>query len=263
MIYQVDHDLHIHSVLSPCCKVSDQTPERILQYAKDNGLHTICLTDHFWDQQVPGASNWYQPLDFDHICKAKPLPQDERIRFFFGCEVDMDADLNLGITRQRMDDFDFIIIATTHMHFPFTLKPEDRDSVEGRARAWVARLDKVLSMDLPFHKIGIAHLGCHLIYREENRFVQVLDAIPEAELVRLFTNAARVGVGIELNIGEMLHLSQGPEAILRPFKIAKACGCKFYLASDAHSPANLSIAPALMQQAIDLLELTEENKFRL
>ena len=128
MTYQIDHDLHIHSTLSPCCKVDTQTPERILQYARESDLHTICLTDHFWDSAVPGASKWYAPLHFEHLAKAKPLPQAEGIRFLFGCETDMDADLNLGISREKLALFDFIIIATTHMHFSFTLKPEDADS---------------------------------------------------------------------------------------------------------------------------------------
>ena len=26
--------------------------------AEENGLRTICLTDHFWDETVDGASNW-------------------------------------------------------------------------------------------------------------------------------------------------------------------------------------------------------------
>ena len=59
MRYVIDHDFHIHSTLSPCCKTEEQTPERILQYAQDKGLHTICMTNHFWDETVepvPSAS---------------------------------------------------------------------------------------------------------------------------------------------------------------------------------------------------------------
>lgn len=263
MKYVVDHDLHIHSTLSPCCKVDSQTPERILQYARENNLHTICLTDHFWDSAVPGASKWYEPLHFEHLIKAKPLPQAEGIRFLFGCETDMDAALNLGISRKKLELFDFIAIATTHMHFSFTLKPEDACTVEGRAKAWVQRLDRILSMDLPFHKVGLAHLSCCLIWREDQQYQQVLSAIPESEMVRLFTKAAKLGVGIELNVGDIQHLHQGQETILRPFRIAKACGCKFYLGSDAHRPEDLDQAGHYLQLAIDLLDLSEDDKFIL
>lgn len=50
MKFKVDHDLHIHSHLSSCSRDPEQTPERILQYAKENGFKTVCLTDHYWDK---------------------------------------------------------------------------------------------------------------------------------------------------------------------------------------------------------------------
>ena len=53
MKFTYDHDLHIHSSVSPCGGDPAQTPGRILQYAADNGLKTICVTDHYWDDMVP------------------------------------------------------------------------------------------------------------------------------------------------------------------------------------------------------------------
>ena len=75
MKYIVDHDYHIHSQLSSCSRDPEQNPKRILQYAKDNSLKRIVLTDHYWDNAVEGASNWYQPQNFDHISESKPLPE--------------------------------------------------------------------------------------------------------------------------------------------------------------------------------------------
>lgn len=60
MRYAYDHDFHIHSALSLCSRDPEQSPERILKYAQDNRLKTVCLTDHFWDERVPGASDWYE-----------------------------------------------------------------------------------------------------------------------------------------------------------------------------------------------------------
>ena len=67
MRFIYDNDLHIHSKISSCSKDSEQSNERILRYAKENGLKTICLTDHFWDDAVDGASNWYKPQNYEHI----------------------------------------------------------------------------------------------------------------------------------------------------------------------------------------------------
>ncbi len=61
MRYVFDNDLHIHSTLSSCSSDPAESTERILAYGVANHLKTLCLTDHFWDDAVPGASGWYAP----------------------------------------------------------------------------------------------------------------------------------------------------------------------------------------------------------
>ena len=262
MKYIIDNDLHIHSYLSSCSADPQQNPETILRYALENGLKTICLTDHFWDDLVPGASKWYAPQDFAHVCQAKPLPQSENLRFLFGCETDLDKFLRLGISRERMDAFDFIIIPTTHMHMNnFTITPEDGANAESRAKTWVKRLDAVLNMDLPFHKVGLAHLTCGLIDRDRESYRKILALLPEEELFRLFTKAAQLGVGIELNASDMRFAEEEAELVLRPYRIAKKCGCKFYLGTDAHHPESFEGMKETFTRAIDLLDLQESDKF--
>lgn len=262
MKYIIDNDLHIHSLLSSCSSDPEQTAERILRYAQENTLKTVCLTDHFWDERVPGASAWYAPQDFAHICQAKPLPCAENVRFLFGCETDLDKNLTLGLSRERMDQFDFIIIPTTHMHMRgFTLTEEEAADASSRADAWVKRLDAVLNMDLPFYKIGIAHLTCSLIAPERLQYLKVLELLPEEELYRLFRKASKVGVGIELNASDMGFCAEEAELVLRPYRIAKQCGCKFYFGSDAHHPAKLNDSIVRFERAVECLQLQEEDKF--
>ena len=262
MKYQIDHDLHIHSCLSSCSRDPEQNAATILDYAKRNKLGTVCLTDHYWDRTVPGPSDWYLPQDYDYITQSKPLPQADGHAFLFGCETEYRVDGVLGMPLSRMDDFDFIIIPTTHMHMSgFTIAPEDKDSNERRAAAWVRRLDGVLDMDLPFHKIGIAHLACQLINKHGH--LEVLDLIPASDLERVFAKAASRGCGIELNAFDFGFSDEDAERVLRIFRVAKACGCKFYLGSDAHHPNQLDGAIPRFARAIDLLELTEDDKFAL
>ena len=104
----VDNDLHIHSQLSRCSRDSEQTGEAILQYAQENGMKTICLTDHFWDETVEGASDWYAHQNYAHITQALPLPQAEGVRFLFGCETDMDKNLTVGLSGEKQELFDFM-----------------------------------------------------------------------------------------------------------------------------------------------------------
>ena len=265
MKFKIDHDYHIHSQLSSCSRDPEQTPDRILQHAKENGLSRICLTDHYWDSAVDRASKWYRPQDFDHIAKAMPLPQDEEVEFLFGCETDMDQLMTVGIPAARFDEFDFIIIPTTHLHMTgFTISNEDAESNERRAQLWVERLDALLHKSLPFGKIGLAHLVCGLIKSESREeYLNVLSLIPDAEMERLFTMAAELGCGIELNQSDMSFGDDEADVVLRPFRIAKSCGCKFYLGSDAHHPTEFKKSKGVFERAVTLLDLKESDKFHI
>ena len=262
MKYIVDNDLHIHSQLSRCSQDPLQTPENILKYAEDNGLKAICLTDHFWDETVEGAYDIYPRLTYEYISAAEPLPQSETVRFLFGCEADISKSLTLGISRERMELFDFVIISTTHFHsVGGAISEEDAASVLNRAAAWVKRVGFVLDQNLPFHKIGLSHLTCTLIAPTREEYLAVLEAIPSSEMERLFTKAARLGVGIELNARDLKFADAEAEIVLRPYIIAKACGCKFYFGSDAHHPEAFETSKKLFERAVQLLGLTEEDKF--
>ena len=110
MRYIVDHDLHIHSFLSSCSKDPEQNKERLLEYAEDNKLTHICITDHLWDSAVEGASKWYTPRNIEHISEILPLPRSKKVKFYFGCETELDKNMTLGLAKENLDKFDFIKI---------------------------------------------------------------------------------------------------------------------------------------------------------
>ena len=265
MKFKFDHDYHIHSQLSSCSNDPEQTSERILRYALDNGLSEICLTDHYWDSDVTGASGWYKPQNYEHISKAKPLPESNGVKFLFGCETDMNMLMTVGVPEGRFDCFDFIIIPTTHLHMTgFTISKEDSESDESRAELWVKRLDALLGMPLPFNKVGIPHLTCSLLNsKSREAYLKTLSLIPDNEMERLFSKAARLGCGIELNMYDMMFCDCDAGTVLRPYRIAKRCGCKFYLGSDAHHPDAFEKARSVFENAVTMLSLTENDKFRL
>ncbi len=260
MRYIVDHDLHIHSRLSYCSNDPEQNTEAILRYGEKCNFRTLCLADHMWDAAIPGAVGFYAGQDYTHIAEALPLPQSDKVRFLFGCETEIDRNLTLGISREVIDKLDFVIIPTTHLHMSgFTC--EGNEDAEARAKLWIARLDRILNMDLPFHKIGIAHLTCVLMH--PGHHVEVLKAISADEYHRLFAKAARLGVGIELNCGSCEFDGADRELQLLPYRIAKEEGCKFYFGSDAHHPNMWASAKAKFEEIVDLLGLIEDDKFLL
>ncbi len=263
MRFTYDHDLHIHTQLSLCSGDPEQNTANILKYACDRGLKTVCITDHFWDENVPGASDWYKIQNFDHVSNSLPLPKADGVEFLFGCETDMDRLCTVGVGSGVFDKFDFILVPTTHLHMTgFTLTEEDAASDERRARLWVSRFDALLGAALPWGKVGVAHLTCGLFNnRSHEAYLETLEKIPSYEMERLFGRAAELGLGIELNAYDMKFSDADAETVLRPYRIAKEMGCKFFLGSDAHVNSSLYSAKELFERAIDLLELSEKDKF--
>ena len=259
MKYTLDHDLHIHTYLSPCSADPEQTAERILRYARENGLHTICLADHFWDEGLPMNSSFYRPQTLAHLKRILPLPEESGITFLFGCETELDAAGRIGIAPEHYDAFDFIIVPTTHMHMgEIVIKSELYRTTEQRAAAWIARIDTLLNSDLPLYKVGLAHPVTKLLVRgDEVGYLALLEAIPEGEMRRVLSRAAALGVGIELNAD---CPDRNLDTVLRVYRVARECGCKFYLGGDAHRPHELDSVRARLGKLLAALDLDESDK---
>ena len=67
---------------------TDVTPYDMAQYAVDNGLKTICITDHYWDDTVYSAYGKGAGQTTAQIKSALPLPRKDGIRFLFGAETE-------------------------------------------------------------------------------------------------------------------------------------------------------------------------------
>ena len=78
---------------------------------------------------------------------------------------------------------------------------------------------------------------------------------------RVFTLAAERGVGIELNATDMKYTEENKDRILRIYRVAKECGCKFYLGSDSHKASALACAKENFEDIITQLDLKESDKF--
>lgn len=267
MKYIIDSDYHIHSKQSFCSRDELQTPQNILDASKKDGFKEICLTDHFWDEYVKGIEGLSLEQNFENIKKNLPLPQDDDVKFMFGCETDLDKRFVLGVSPQRFDCFDFIIIATTHLHLGgFTV--EGNEGTEERAKLYVDRIKAVLDMDLPFEKIGFAHLTTSHITRGKNpgrySHLDVIDLVSDSTFRELFKRIADKGSGVELNFDlNYYETDESRERSLRPYRIAKECGCKFYFGSDAHHPKSFENRRARFEKTVKALDLTQNDKFRI
>lgn len=260
MKFLIDHDYHIHTGLSSCSGDAEQNPTSILNYAKENGLKEVVITDHFWDSAVYKTDyEFYRPQTFEHIKKSLPLPQSDEVKMYFGGETEMDKNYVVGVSQKAIDQLDFLIIPTTHMHMDgFTVR--EGLTLKDRAEEYVTRLDKLLSYDLPFHKIGIAHLTCPLMARGENELhLSILDSIPDKTYLELYGKIAKLGAGFELNFLPYKYKKEELPRLMRPYELAKKAGCKFYLGSDNHHHTSKNNFSSILS----LIDLTEDDKFRI
>jgi histidinol phosphatase-like PHP family hydrolase len=258
----VAHDYHLHSTLSACCHDERMRPDAVLAHAAQHGYEEICLTDHLWDSDVPGASSWYRPQDIPHVRAALPLPQNGTVRFFFGCETEYCGGDKLGLSRARFDDFDFVAIPTTHMHMRGFVRPETVATEAQMVELYVDRLEELACLDLPWSTVGIAHLTCNLLFKEGD-VGAILRQLDEERLLRVFDRLGRAGAGIELNTSSLANWQTDPDTWLRPYRLAKRAGCRFYSASDAHVLENLGQIATVIPGVVAALELTELDRYRI
>ena len=262
MKYILDHDIHIHSKFSPCSNDARHTVESILSYGVTNGYRLLALTDHAWDNDIDvphrgwvGAGATWQNLK-----ALAPLPQAKGTHFLLGIEVDINMDGARAIDRRGEEEADFIIYAPSHLHMKnFTIPADFPEDAETHAARYKERLQDLQNDDtIPFEKTGLAHITCSLACTKEP--IRVFELFSDAEYRDIFTKVARRGMGVELNFNSYGYNGKDLQEILRPYRIAKSVGCKFYCGSDAHHPENFRGSHRNLTHIIDLLELEESDK---
>lgn len=255
------NDLHCHSNLSSCCHDERMTPDVILKFAEEHDYSAVCLTDHLWDAAIPGASKWYSVQDIDHVFKAAPLPKG-KVPYYFGCETELPANCVPALAKENFDRFAFVVIPPNHMHMKGLVRPEGVDTPEKMAVLMEDRLEKLLECDIPFRKIGIAHLTCSLMFGEGS-VADVVSHMNEARLLRIFKGYAQAGAGIELNAFSFGEWETRPEETMLIYRIAKEAGCLFYACSDAHSVEDLARVPDILPKLVKELDLTSADQYRI
>lgn len=294
MPFSTAHDLHIHTRLSACCADETMTPQAILDYAVAHRYDCICITDHCWDAATPGASDWYRPQTIEHIRRSLPLPecpatpvraevasaaafQKTRtapadhapcspakpatpVRFLFGCETEYCGEDRIGISRTAAEALDFLIVPLNHFHMEGFVRPASVQTPRAVAALFTERLEQLLRLDLPWSKVGLAHLTCPLLYTAGD-VREVLTLLDPDRFLRLFEQVAARGAGIELNAGCFPNWNEAPALSLQLYRWAKRAGCRFYCGSDAHSRAALDSVGAILPEVARALELTGQDRF--
>ena len=228
-------DYHVHTNLSSCARRTT-TIESYLPVAKEQGLTKIGISDHVWDDKIPGASNFYLPQFPAHsaLIKEQGVPGViDGIQFLFGCEADMNKDDVIGMTEESAAMFDYILIPTAHFHMKgFTIEKDT--PVQTAAKRMLERMYKVC--EVPFVS-GIAHPFLPMGYDNDRR--ELFASLADAELEACFKAVAKAGKSVEINFNYFKEKFFVEGEYERIYTIAREQGCSFHLGSDCHTPENM------------------------
>lgn len=238
---KITQDMHIHTHLSLCSNDPAQTPATIIDKAVALGVTTLCITDHFWDEGVPGASDWYRLQNRAHLEEVRAeIPQDTRgVRVLVGCETEYTGGRNVGISRATAEELDFIVLPFDHFHMKNYTCPVSVKTPEAAACLWLERFSCALDLDLPWHKVTFAHINDILSFQDV--LPRIFAAMDDDDLRRRFDRCARLGAYIEINTATCASpiWEAYLDTHLRIFSLARDCGCRFSFGSDAHHPREL------------------------
>jgi histidinol phosphatase-like PHP family hydrolase len=238
----VDHDAHVHTILSHCNHDPEATAANLVAQAAAAGLATLGFADHLWDSAVPGASEWYRPQDVEYVLQTRRLlPADAcGVRVLVGCETEYCGGGKVGLSRAAAERFDFVLLPFTHFHMRGFVAPADIDSPREVAALMADRCREVA--DLGFGT-GLAHPFYPFDFSDYAD--EILRCLSDGELLDCFGRAARAGLSAEINVcmfpGAAGQARRGfhDETFLRVLALAKQAGCRFHFGSDAHTVAQL------------------------
>ncbi len=257
-----DHDYHVHTSLSTCCADPAMSARGIAEYAVRAGYSGVCYTDHLWDGDVPGVSEWYAPQDLPHVKRLLPLPTGLPLALRFGCEVEYMGGDRLTLTRPHFDEFDLVSVPLTHMHSKGYVRPLSVVTERQMASLLTERLEQLAALDLPFEKIGLSHLTDPSLFFE-GCVADVMALLDEERFLRAMDKYAARGTGVELNASAFPAWQARPEDWLRPYRLAKKAGCKFYCGSDAHHPDALPGVTTALPAVAEALGLTDTDRYQI
>ena len=239
------YDLHIHTNLSSCAKPTAVAADYITR-AKGMGLTAIAFTDHMWDSAVPGASNWYMPQNYAHICALKKElpPSDSSLKILFGCECECDKFGTVGISEEVAAQLDILLVPHSHTHMKdFTMPAVLREDDAAHGKFLVEHFMHVINSPIAKYITVIPHpfaaVACPTAHN-------VLNTIPDAALEECCIAAREKNIALEINTSCFKAMDEEQMrncAYARLFEIARRAGCRFTVGSDAHDIPAMDALP--------------------
>jgi DNA polymerase (family 10) len=192
-------DLHMHTTESD----GKDDLATMAEFARDAGLEYIAITDH--SKSLAMANGLDETRLLAHAARIRALDGSAGIRLLAGIECDIKPDGSMDLSDDCLASLD-IVVASVHSAFNL-----ERQQMTDRL---------LRALENP-HVDVLAHpTGRRLLVREPYEF----------DVQAVFQAAARAGVAIEINCQiQRLDLNDVHA------RLAKECGVRLIISSDAHS----------------------------
>lgn len=235
---KIQHDFHIHTALSLCASET-ATVDNYLKIAKNIGLKKLGFSNHFWDDRIEGANDWYKQQNYQHLSLLKPELEKAAgsgIQLYFGCETEYDyIHHGVAITEETAEKFDYVLVPHLHSHMPWVSK-DYRMSAQKHMELMIQTYEEIIDSNVSRYITAMAHPFTAYGYLGDRDIL--IDMISDDVFRRLFEKTASKSIAFEINVSSMRNktadeIETCPQ--IRMYKIAKECGCKFIFGSDAHN----------------------------
>lgn len=223
-------DLHLHTHLSPCAS-RDATPAAYIERAAQQGITTLCFTDHYWDPLACKPMLWGS----DVFELREQFPKQSAVRVLLGCETECIGGGRIGITPQTAAKLDFVLLSTGHFRAKGLTIPEDVTTLpQVRAFMWDIMHDAVRAdLGVP---TALAHPFFANGFHEQND--ELIAGFTNNDLHEIFSLAKKYGVAVEVNGPTSVFGARNADgwsiAFTRVLQAAHRCGCTFTAGSDSH-----------------------------
>jgi len=127
---RITHDIHTHSTLSHCCYDPEASIANYVRRAAELGHKVFGISNHIWDEKVPGASRWYKNQTISYGLEARDsVPADTcGMKVLIGVETEyFAASDTLGMLAETAKQFDYVLVPHSHIHMRGDVMPDTAD----------------------------------------------------------------------------------------------------------------------------------------
>ena len=132
----ITHDIHTHNLYSGCCYDPLANTENCIRKAMELGHTVFGISNHLWDESVPGASRWYQgqPISYGAEMKYAFPARTGEMKLLFGVETEYCGMTDtLGMRAEHATVFDYVLVPHSHLHMRNFVIAETEDVKNCRA----------------------------------------------------------------------------------------------------------------------------------